>query len=172
MNNKEIIVRRATIKDAESIAKVWRTSISQGETKYTNTINFDQRKYKRLKEGLKDKKNNFTFVATNKDDKKVVLGICGFQLREKVRTRKRIEIGWLVHPEHYKKGIATKLLKHLIKTAKSVGIKKIEAEIITENIASLKLALKCGFQIEGLKKKSMILDSGKMTDVYVIGKRV
>jgi RimJ/RimL family protein N-acetyltransferase len=32
------------------------------------------------------------------------------------------------------------------------------------------MALKCGFKIEGIKKKAMLMDDGKYIDTYIVGK--
>lgn len=48
--------------------------------------------------------------------------------------------------------------------------KLAEAEIAIKNVASWKMALRCGFNIEGTKKKALLTDDGKYIDTYIVGK--
>jgi len=50
------------------------------------------------------------------------------------------------------------------------GFKRAEAEIAVPNKASVKIAQKTGFKIEGRKEKSFLLDNGKYVDGYIVGK--
>ena len=79
------------------------------------------------------------------------------------------EMGICLLPEYRDKGIGAKLIKKTIKKAKEKGIKRIELEVISDNRNALSLYLKLGFQIEGLKKKALLLD-GKYKDDYIMSK--
>jgi len=76
----------------------------------------------------------------------------------------------MVHPDYQGRGIATKLLKALLVEAKKKGLKRAEAECAVANVASWKLAKKCGFKIEGKKIKALITDDGKSIDTYIVGR--
>ena len=67
-------------------------------------------------------------------------------------------------------GIGTKLLKAVLLQAKKRGFKKAQAEAAVANIASFKIAKKCGFKVEGRIKKGLLLDNGKYVDSYLFGK--
>lgn len=54
--------------------------------------------------------------------------------------------------------------------AKKKGFKRAEAEMAIKNKSSWKLAKKCGFKIEGIKKKALLTDDGRYIDTYVVGK--
>jgi RimJ/RimL family protein N-acetyltransferase len=84
--------------------------------------------------------------------------------------RHRVDYGLGVHPDYFGRGIGTKLLKFVLDDAKKSGFKRIEGEIAIKNKASWKMALKCGFKIEGIKKKAMLMDDGKYIDTYIVGK--
>ena len=86
------------------------------------------------------------------------------------RTRRRAACGWSVHPDYWQRGIASLLLKRAIQKAKKLNLKRLEAEIVVKNTASIKLAEKFGFKREGVKKKAFISDSGKYLDTYVYGR--
>ena len=76
----------------------------------------------------------------------------------------------MVHPDYTGKGIATALLKGVIQEARKRGIKRIEAEAALENKASVNLAKRCGFKIEGKRKKGLLTDNWRYIDTYLFGK--
>ena len=41
--------------------------------------------------------------------------------------------------------------------------------MIKGNTASMKLAERCGFKLEGIKRNGLVLDDGTYMDVYVYG---
>ena len=51
-----------------------------------------------------------------------------------------------------------------------MGIKRVEAEIAEPNIASLRIAEKLGFKIEGEKEFGMIGDDGEKINTIIVGK--
>jgi RimJ/RimL family protein N-acetyltransferase len=67
-------------------------------------------------------------------------------------------------------GIATKLVEATLKEAQRRGFTRAEAEAAVKNTASVKLAVRCGFKIEGKRKNGLLLDDGKYADTYLFGK--
>lgn len=59
-----------------------------------------------------------------------------------------------VHKAHYQKGIATKLLRELIRIAEEKGVKTLVAGIDGENIGSVKAHEKLGFEYAGTIKNA------------------
>lgn len=59
-----------------------------------------------------------------------------------------------VHKKHYQKGIATKLMHELIRTAEEKGVKTLVAGIDGENIGSIKAHEKLGFEYAGTIKNA------------------
>ena len=59
-----------------------------------------------------------------------------------------------VHKEHYHKGIATKLMRELIRIAEERGVKTLVAGIDGENIGSIKAHEKLGFEYAGTIKNA------------------
>ena len=114
-------------------------------------------------------KNRCTVVAVDKDSSKIV-GFATFSGNKFVRTNHRIDLGWSVNMNYANHGIATKMVSFLIKEAKKRGFKKLEAEVAVENLPSIKLAKKLGFEIEGRKKSSLSLEDGKYIDTFMFGK--
>jgi RimJ/RimL family protein N-acetyltransferase len=156
--------------DAKGVVIFWNDALKSGHLKYTGNNRrrgkadikkFDERYSKR-------KRGSFSFLAINKEGR--IIGASSFDSGRHGRTRHRGEVGWSVHQDYLRKGIGTKLLKAMLKEAKKRGFKKVEAEAAVENTASVRLAKKLGFKIEGRKKVGLILDNGKYVDTYIFGK--
>jgi RimJ/RimL family protein N-acetyltransferase len=113
-------------------------------------------------------KRNFTLLAIEGRDK--IVGSCSVYGKLRGRTRHRVELGWVVHPDYARQGIATKLVKRMLQELKKTGVKRIEAEAALENKGSTRLAKKLGFKIEGKRKKGLLLDDGRYVDTYLWGK--
>ena len=112
--------------------------------------------------------NNFGFIALDQNSRKIV-GVCFFSARSEGRTRHKGEVSCGVDPDYLMQGIGTKLLKKTISKASKTGFERVEAEVAKGNTASRKLAERCGFKLEGIKRNGLILDDGTYMDVYVYG---
>jgi len=86
------------------------------------------------------------------------------------RTRRRAACGWSVDSDYWQHGIGSLLLQKAIKKARKLKLKRFEAEIVTKNTASIRLAEKFGFKREGTKRKAFLSDDGKYLDTYVYGR--
>jgi RimJ/RimL family protein N-acetyltransferase len=84
------------------------------------------------------------------------------------KARHRAEVGWLIAKPYLRKGIASELLEKLIEQARKNGLIRLEAESSVNNEASLALAKKFGFVIEGTKIKALKIGD-KYEDTYMLG---
>ena len=66
-------------------------------------------------------------------------------------------------------GIGTEFFSRLGQWAKKEGIVRLELTVQCRNTAAVRLYEKCGFQIEGTKVKSMVVD-GEFVDEYYMAK--
>lgn len=166
-----ILIRKAKIGDAKGRADMWNAGIRNKFLTYTGSNNKKTKKdIKKWEKRIAAKSNgDFTFVAVDKK-KNIIVGSASFSGSKMGRARHRGELGWIVHPDYSGQGIATKLVKAILKEAKNRGFKRAEAEAAIENIPSVKLAKKLGFSIEGIKKKGLLLDDGRYVDTYIFGK--
>jgi RimJ/RimL family protein N-acetyltransferase len=164
----DVSIRLARKGDAKAIVDSWNESFRKGHLKYTGTRQRSRDDIKRFdKRYSENKKNTFTFVAL---ENKKVIGLCGFSASELGRTRHRGEVGWMVHHDYVGEGIATKLLNAVVREARRRGFKRIEAEAAVANTASIRLAKRLRFRIEGRKRAGLLLDNGKHVDTFVLGK--
>ena len=70
--------------------------------------------------------------------------------------------------EYCNKGIGTQLFEHMKDWAKEHGMKRLELTVMAHNKRAIALYKKIGFEIEGEKKFSLIVD-GDSIDEYMMG---
>jgi putative acetyltransferase len=83
--------------------------------------------------------------------------VVGFIVLWKLRffIKPTASIGISVHPDYWRKGIATQLMKSAIEISKEKGFQRLEIETLAENVAMRRLADKLGFKLETVKKNSI-----------------
>lgn len=83
-----------------------------------------------------------------------IIGTIGFNAWS--RKHKRAEIGYELHPQHWRKGYAYEAASRIIAYGFSeLGLTRIGAVVFTENKASDHLLSKLGFEKEGLLRNYM-----------------
>jgi RimJ/RimL family protein N-acetyltransferase len=165
-----LVVRPARKGDGRGVAEVFNAGIRAGIGGYTGSNHVrtakDVRRFDMVYAA--GKRHEFAFVAVDGKTKRVV-GSCSFFAKEKGRTRHMGGMSWFVHPDYVRNGIATKLLVAVLREAKKRGFKKAEAEAAIENKASVRLAKKLGFKVEGRKRAGLLMDNGRYVDTYIFG---
>ena len=98
----------------------------------------------------------------------IVVGGCNINVNQR---RKHIgEIGFFVDEKYWGIGIASRSLRLLNNIGfKEIGLKRIELLIATGNIASQRVALKCGYDYEATKRKAYLLNE-KYLDMNLYAK--
>jgi len=171
---ENVTIRKAKSGDEISVAKMIAEGLKRKNWLYNGGNKIpDRTKITRMHKQYQNwGEESFVFLAVDNKSKKVVGSISGSfkQTGFASRIRHRIDCGWGVHPDYQGQGIATKLLNTLLKYAKKEGFKRAEAECAIENVPSWRLAKKCGFKIEGTKKKALLTDDGRYIDTYIVGR--
>ncbi|MNO98154.1 Acetyltransferase YpeA [compost metagenome] len=88
------------------------------------------------------------------------------------KVKRNKHVGYIVVgilKEYTGKGIGTNLFNALENWRAGTGIKRLELSVMVHNEAALSLYQKMGFEIEGIKKNSLIID-GNDVDEYYMGK--
>lgn len=81
------------------------------------------------------------------------------------RHTARLENGVL--KKYQNQGIGTQLLEQAIQWAKDHDIKRLELSIMIHNLKAIYLCKKMGFQIEGMRKKSMFVNEKHIDEYYM-----
>ena len=162
-----MIIRNAEIEDSKKYLQM----LKQLDTETKNMM-FEPYERKTTVEQIRNRisamngSNGVIFLI--EDDKK----IAGFLAAERgfanrIRHRAYIVIGML--KEYRGKKLGTKLFEQVEKWALENKITRLELTVIKNNEVAIKLYEKSGFNIEGIKEKSMIID-GNYVDEYYMGK--
>lgn len=166
-----ISIRKAVPGDGKAIMECMNVSCDNNCKECVNRYACNNKFFLIANPDLIDKKlslkNGATLIAL--EGKKVV-GVSIYTVHKFSKMQHRGECGWFVIKSHMNKGIATALVENLIKDAKKKKLKRLDAEASVNNAASLRVAEKLGFKIEGRREKGLLLDNGMYEDVYVLGK--
>ena len=124
--------------------------------------------FERYIEATNQKQNSAIFVATEEEK---ILGyiIVQGETPKRIAHCAYIVIG--VHSASRGKGVGTALFTHTEQWAKEAGIQRLELTVIKHNEAAYHLYEKRGFEVEGVKQKSLKID-GEYVDQYYMAKMI
>ena len=116
--------------------------------------------------GLEGNPTNIMLMAMDGEE---IAGIATISSSHKIKARHDGELGIVVAKKYQSKGIGTELIRQLIEWAKGNGITtRISLDTRTDNVDAVHLYMKFGFEVEGCRKNSTLLN-GKYYDLYVMG---
>ena len=107
-----------------------------------------------FEEQNKNRRNRNFLIKLEESDQKC--GIC--VLNE--ASQRRAVLGFSIHPKFRNQGIATEAAKHLLQIAEMEGFFEVQASHINDNLASIKVLEKLGFEIEAKDVEEESLHSG------------
>ncbi len=85
-----------------------------------------------------------------------MIGTCGFTRFD--FPNNSAEIGYVLHPNHWHRGIATEAAAALMRFAfETIGLHRIEAKYMLPNLASRRVMEKCGMTFEGIQRGAMLI---------------
>jgi RimJ/RimL family protein N-acetyltransferase len=105
--------------------------------------------FKEFSERIPNDQKQLLLVGKLDDE---VIDFLGIHRKSKRMTHVGV-VGIAVHPDYWRKGFGTKLLKAGIELARKEGFIRLEADTLAKNKAMRKLAEKLGFKLEGLRQK-------------------
>ena len=112
-------------------------------------------------------RDNQVILVAEADDR--LVGYLGAYGGEYMRYRNTARVVVGVLQEFAGKGIGTRLLKELLVWAQSRGIHRLELTVMAHNAKALGLYKKMGFEIEGTRKDSLLVN-GRYVDEYSMAK--
>ncbi|MED3572737.1 GNAT family protein [Cytobacillus praedii] len=122
---------------------------------------------KKWVEQIGKKKNSAIFVAENED--KILVGYLAVIGGDTIRTKHTAYVIIGILEEYTGQGIGTKLFQSLDRWARTNDILRIELTVVIENFAGIALYKKMGFEVEGVKRNSIIV-KGEILDQYYMSK--
>ena len=165
LETERLILRKVTKKDAGDLYEYCSDPIS---SKYSDWHYHEElADTKRFIKGLLSacgRGEYFMWCLELKESGKVIGSV---SITEIDRHYKVAELGYGILKAYWNKGYATEaaeaVLDYLFCT---VGVQRVFARIATENLASVRLALRLNMECDGLFRKGISID-GKSHDVYV-----
>ena len=112
-----------------------------------------------------EKQPNSTVLVAEDNDKLVGYLIAIGGTAKRTKHTAKIVIGIL--SEYQGKGIGTKLFNSVAEWAKQQGLSRLELTVVKNNIAGVELHKKSGFEIEGTKRKSLIINDEPFDEYYM-----
>lgn len=110
--------------------------------------------YKRFFRNIRKKKDVEVLIA--KYDRRVAGFLALWRLEEYMRHVGSVGIS--VHPDYWRKGVATELIRSAIELAGKKGFKRLEIETVAQNLGMRRVAKKTGFKLEGIRPKRLLKD--------------
>ena len=163
IETENLILRETTISDAAAIFQIF---ADDNVTRYHDLQTFTnvaQAKdlIARRKERFKDKQVIRWGIARKKDN--LIIGSCGYTIRNQFQA----EIGYELAKKYWGRGIMTDALKAIICWGFStLELNRIQAMVMVENIASIKLLKKLNFLEEGTLREYGFF-KGKFHDLII-----
>lgn len=97
----------------------------------------------------------FDFAIEYRKNSKMI-GTCGFASIDE--NNRCAEVGYVISPDYKGKGIASEALDAMLRFGFcDIGLNRIEARYMTENIASRRVMEKCGMTFEGIYKQKLFV---------------
>ncbi|WP_226679983.1 GNAT family N-acetyltransferase [Sutcliffiella horikoshii] len=161
-----MLIREIRMQDAENllilIKEVERTSafmlMEPGEREMTL-----EQQQKRIE--IMDKQNNSTIFVAEENGKLIgYLFVMGGSTK---RTKHSAYLVIGILQEHRGKGIGTKLFEHVTTWASNHDISRLELTVVTENESGVALYKRSGFDIEGTKRNSLMINDRAYDEYYM-----
>lgn len=163
-----LVIREAELEDARPFINLQEAIFSEtdfmlyGESDFQMTV---QQIRKRMT-SWKTSSNSILFLAIMNGQ---IAGFILLQGTHAPRARHRASLVVGVKKQFSRKGIATSLINRAFLWAKEVGVTKLELSVIKENTIAHKLYQKAGFEKEGTRKNSLLIN-GQYVDEYYMGR--
>lgn len=162
-----IEIREANRNDAEQLAAVMKNAEASGNMLFDpgeRVISLEP--FAEFIEASNSSGKSKVFVACENER---ILGYLIVQNEASRRVSHRAYLVIGVHSDARGKGIGTSLFRHTLIRANEVNLHRLELTVIADNKPAIALYQKMGFEIEGIKRDSLI-SNGHYVDEYYMSK--
>lgn len=152
LETENLVLREMKPSDAEAIFQIYADNDVTTYIDLETATHLDQAKFiiNRRAELFRSGQRVRWGIARKDDD--IIIGSCGFTQWSK--NSYRAEIGYELAKAHWCRGIMTEALEAVIQFGfQTMKLNRIEALVMLENIASMKLLEKLGFREEGILRE-------------------
>ena len=161
-----IAVRDATEADAENVLALRVAIFAETEfmlwepAEFKDSAADEAARIKRLNAAS----NSHFLLAT---EGSTLVGFCAAMGGQVNRLRHSATLALGVLRNHWGKGVGFALLKQTQAWSTSAGVARLELTVHTSNVRAVNLYLRSGFQVEGLRRKSLFVN-GRYVDEYLM----
>jgi phosphinothricin acetyltransferase len=157
---EEVVVRPATLEDAESICRIYNVAIAERGSTFETEPRVAGDFEKRVDDA------RFPLLVGDADDG--VIGWAGLASYSSRPCYAGIgECSVYVAVDARGRGVGTALTEALATAAEESGFHKLIGKLFTDNVASVRLVERCGFSSVGLHRRHGQLD-GEWRDVLIV----
>ncbi|MEW5815741.1 MAG: GNAT family N-acetyltransferase [Spirochaetota bacterium] len=161
-----LTIREIKVEDAEDYLNLYKKLNEETEFRLYEpaeyNIGLEQQK-KIIQEIINNKRS--TLLVADLDG--ALVGYLLAEGREINRIRHRVHISMAVLQAYIRRGIGTKLLAALEDWAYQNHIHRLELTVMENNPAGQELYKKMGYQVEGIKKDSLLINGRYIDDIYM-----
>jgi RimJ/RimL family protein N-acetyltransferase len=161
-----IEIRDAVEEDAAQLVELRRRIFAETAfmllepAEFTATAEQERQSIRRMSE----RTNSRLLVAALES---ALIGFVAAMGGERNRQRHAALIVLGVARDHWSKGIGARLLGEIVAWAPAAGLKRVELTVHTTNARAIALYRKCGFEVEGTRQCSLLVD-GQYVDEYLM----
>lgn len=162
------LVRRAVEGDAPSLIELRRKLFAETSfmlmepAEFTNTADDERKRIARLQ----GRANSLVLLAEVHAQPVGLLTAVGGELN---RMRHSATLALGVAKTHWGRGIATAMVRDAVSWAATAGLSRLELTVHTTNLAAISVYLRCGFEVEGRRRKSLFVE-GAYVDEYLMSR--
>jgi RimJ/RimL family protein N-acetyltransferase len=114
---------------------------------------------------LRERKSQHGFWAI---EGPTVVGMIGLHVHDDEPRTHCGEIGFGVLDTHQRRGICFQLVQKALDKARAIGLRRVEADCLADNLPARAVLEKCGFVQEGVRKAAILKD-GQVRDQRLFG---
>lgn len=158
-------IRKAVYGDAEQLIKVIRNVEESGYMLFDpGERKVAPESFAKFIEATNQNEKSGIFLA---EDKNRIVGYIFVQNEKLNRISHRAYIVMGIHSDSRGQGIGKALFTHVMDWAKGVNLHRLDLTVIAKNDAAVALYQKMGFEIEGVKRHSLLIDNEYVDEYYM-----
>jgi len=163
MPTPAVSTRDATMADAEAIRAIYNAEVSTG----TASLDVEPRSIEAQQAWMEQRSGAHLVIVAALESGEIAGFASLSRYKEKHGYLPTVENSVYVHPDHQRKGVGQKLMKHLLELAADHGFHSIIARISAENDGSVLLHETVGFEHIG-REREVGRKFGRWVDIVVM----
>ena len=158
-------VRKANENDAKEIISVMMDAEASGFMLYgPGERQIESASLSKFINSINNAAKSGFFIAEENEE---ILGYLMLKSENLMRTSHRASMAIGVHSKSRGKGVGTQLFEYVSNWAKQVDLHRLELTVIEHNEQAIHLYKKMGFELEGIKRDSLLINNQYVNELYM-----